>query len=61
MAKTSETRLTTILWFVAASLSFLAAAVAYSRTGDIKWPLLAAGIFLAAMGFNALRRLKVGG
>jgi hypothetical protein len=32
----------------------------YGGEGEIKWPLLAAAFFLAAMGFSTLRRSKPG-
>jgi hypothetical protein len=54
-------KLASILYFVAAVLALAGAAVAYSRSGEIKWPLLAAAIFLAAMGVYTLRRSRVGG
>lgn len=47
-----------ILWFVASALSFVAAILTYSGEGRIKWTLLAATFFLAAMGFSTLRRWK---
>jgi hypothetical protein len=61
MAEGSATKLATILWFVAAVLALGAAAVTYGRSGEIKWPLLAAGIFLLAVGVYNLRRSKAGG
>lgn len=45
-----------ILWFVAAALALAAAAVRYARHGEIWWYLVAAALFLAAMGAGALRR-----
>lgn len=50
-----------VLWFIAAVLALAAAAVAYGRHGEIKWALLAAAMFLAAMGVSSLRRSKSGG
>jgi hypothetical protein len=49
------------LWFVASALSLAAAVLTYSDGGQIKWPLIAATIFLAAMGFSSLRRSRSGG
>jgi hypothetical protein len=61
MAEGTATKLATILWFVAGALALAGAAVTYARSGEIKWPLLAAGIFMAGMGVYTLRRSKAGG
>jgi len=50
-----------ILWFIASALSLIAALLTYTGEGEIKWPLLAATFFMAAMGFSSLRRSKSGG
>lgn len=50
-----------ILWFIASALSFIAALLAYTGEGEIKWPLLAATFFMAAMGFSSLKRSKSDG
>jgi len=42
-----------VLWFVAAALATIAAAVGYFRKGEVRWSLLAAAVFLAAMGLGA--------
>ena len=42
-----------VLWFVAAALATIAAAVGYFQKGEIRWSLLAAAVFLAAMGLGA--------
>jgi len=47
-----------ILWFIASALSLVAALLTYTGEGEIKWPLLAATFFMAAMGFSTLRRSK---
>ena len=47
-----------MLWFLASALSLTAAAVIYGREGQIRWSLLAATVFLAAMGFRSLRRSR---
>lgn len=47
-----------MLWFIASALSLTAAVVTYAGEGRLKWPLLAATVFLAAMGFSSLRRSK---
>lgn len=61
MAKAFPARLAAFLWLFAAALAFLAAVVAYTRRGEIKVVLLAAAIFLAAMGFGVLRRSRRAG
>jgi hypothetical protein len=61
MAEGSATKLATILWFVAGALALAGAAVTYARSGDIKWHLVAAGIFMVGMGVYTLSRSKVGG
>lgn len=50
-----------ILWFVASGLSLVAALLNYSGEGEIKWTLLAATFFMAAMGFSSLRRSRPDG
>lgn len=50
-----------VLWFVAAALALVAAVVTYARGDEIRWPLLAAAVFLAVMGFGAMRRSKSAG
>ena len=49
-------RTAAILWLVAAALSLVAAVLTYSGEGRIKWVLLAATVFMAALGFRSLRR-----
>jgi len=44
-------RLASILGIVTAFLAWTAAAVAYTRTGQIRWSLLAAGVFFAVLPF----------
>ena len=58
MDKTARIRLTAILWLAAAALAFAAAVVTYTRSGEIRVALLAATLFLAAMGFGVLRRSR---
>lgn len=57
MAKPTARR-AAMLWFIGSALSLTAAVVTYAREGQLRWPLLAATVFLAAMGFNSLRRSK---
>lgn len=61
MAESSDPRRAALLWFVASALSLAAAVLTYSGEGLIKWPLIAATVFLAAMGFSTLRRSRSGG
>ena len=49
------------LWLTAAALAFAAAVVTYTRRGEINAALLAAAVFLAAMGFGVLRRSRRAG
>jgi hypothetical protein len=53
---TSNARLTSALALTAAALSFAAAVIRYAGTGEIRWSLLAAGLFLVAMGVGVRRR-----
>ena len=61
MPEGSVTKLSIILWFAAGALALAGAAVTYGRSGEIKWPLLAAGIFMVGMGVYTLGRSRVGG
>ena len=61
MVNASGLRRAAILWFIASALSLTAALVTYGGEGQIKWPLLAATVFLAAMGFSSLRRSRSDG
>lgn len=56
-----SSRSAAILWFVASALALAAAVITYSDERQIKWPLLAATVFLAAMGFSTLRRSRSDG
>ena len=49
-----------LLWFTAAALSLAAALLTYTGEGQVKWPLLAATVFMSAMGFSSLRRARPG-
>jgi hypothetical protein len=59
--KAARIRLTALLWLAAAALAFGAAVLTYTRSGEIRVALLAAAIFLAAMGFGVLRRSRRAG
>jgi hypothetical protein len=50
-----------ILWFVAAALALTAAVITYTDGREVRWPLLAATLFLAAMGWSQLRKSKSAG
>lgn len=45
-----EPKLTVWLFFIASLLAFFAAVVAYARRGEFELGLVAAGVFMAAMG-----------
>jgi hypothetical protein len=53
----SKATLTFTLWLTAAVLSFAAALIRYMNNGEVRWPLLAAGLFLlvAAVGTRQRR------
>ncbi len=53
-------RLPAILWFIASALCLVAALVAYTKNGRIKWSLFAASVFLATMGLTMSRPPKSG-
>lgn len=40
-----------VLGLIAGALAWTAAAITYFKTGAIKWELIAAGVFVAAMSF----------
>ncbi len=44
-------KLAPVLGLIAGALAWTAAAITYFRTGAIKWELIAAGVFVAAMSF----------
>jgi hypothetical protein len=52
---TEGKNLAAILWFVAAALALVAFGIR-AASGEMKWYLAAAAVFLAAMGFSALRK-----
>ena len=61
LSDASKAKKTAILWFVASALSLAAALLNYASDERVRWPLIAAVIFLAAMGFSTLRRSRSGG
>lgn len=59
MATTAQ-KLTVMLAFVAAGLSFAAFAVRYSNTGEIGITPLAGGLLMLALGVGGIMRLRGG-
>ncbi len=57
MTKEGYAKLTLILCIVAAALAWSAALVDYIRAGEVKISLIAAGLFLLALGFGAKSRM----
>ncbi len=55
MASPDSRKLAGALWFVAAAVALAAIVVAYVRRGEVRWYLVAAVVFLVAMGASALR------
>jgi hypothetical protein len=60
VTKTQNPRVAAILWFFASALFLTATVLNYSKEGAIKWTLLAATLFMAAMGITTLRRTEPG-
>ncbi|HZI66934.1 MAG TPA: hypothetical protein VFF17_10255 [Thermoanaerobaculia bacterium] len=58
MANVPNPRVAAGLWFTASALSLAAAVIHYAGNGEIKWFLLAASLFTAAVGYSTLRRSK---
>lgn len=61
MANPPNLRTAAILWFVSSALALTAAVITYFNGDGLKWPLLAATVFTAALGWSTLRRSKSGG
>jgi hypothetical protein len=61
VAEAPDTRRAAILWFIASGLSLTAAILTYSGEGQIKWPLFAATVFMAILGFRTLKRARSDG
>jgi hypothetical protein len=57
MTQANYVRLTLILAIVAAALAFGAAVVRYMSDGEIRWSLVAAGVFILAFGLGAKGRI----
>jgi len=58
MADTRTGRLARALGIIVALLAWTAAAIGYSRTGEIRWELIAAGAFFGALPFATVGRKK---
>jgi TRAP-type C4-dicarboxylate transport system permease small subunit len=56
--KSAGTRLSAILWFVAATLAWASVAIRYVRRDELTWTWAAAGLFFLIMGFAALKRSR---
>ena len=61
MDRAAKIRFTALLWLIAAALAFLAAVIAYTKSGEVRAAYLAAAVFLAEMGFGMLRRANKSG
>lgn len=58
MTPERSAKLTMVLSAVAAGLAFTAAIISFTRDGEIKWTLIAAGLFILTFGISAKARLK---
>lgn len=58
MTREGTARLTMVLATTAALLAFAAAAITYSDTGEVKWTLIAAGLFILTFGISTRSRTK---
>ncbi len=56
MTKSGYGRLTLVLSLIAAALALSAALITYFSTGEVKLGLIAAGVFILALGFGAWSR-----
>jgi len=56
--QTSRSRLTAILWFVAAGLAILAVGIRFAADRHMNWPLAAGGLFCLVMGIASLSRSR---
>jgi hypothetical protein len=55
---TPSQRSAVILAFVAAALSFAAAAITFFKTGQVRLTPLAGGVFMVALGISGLAKLR---
>jgi len=56
MTREKSARLTMILSIVAAVLAFAAAVITFVRSGEIKWTLIAAGLFVLTFAISTKGR-----
>jgi hypothetical protein len=61
LAANPRLRWVAVLWFVAAGLSLTAAVLRLVNDEPVRWPLLAATVFMAALGWTALRQSRSSG
>jgi len=61
LANAASLRREALLWLIASALSLAAAVLTYTGEREVKWLLLAAAVFLAALGFSRLRRSRSAG
>lgn len=54
----SGSRLTAILWFVAAGLALIAICIRFFNDGEMNWPLVGGGLFCLVMGIVALSQSR---
>lgn len=57
MTKENYATLTLVLSLIAAVLALSAALIEYVRSGEVRFSLIAAGVFLLAFGFGARSRI----
>ena len=53
--------LAALLAFIAATLAAVAVGIGYARRGSVDWSMIAAALFMAALGWGALQRSKSDG
>ena len=53
--ESKKSRTVATLWLIAAACSLTAAVLTYSSDHQVKWALLAAAVFMAALGVTKLR------
>ena len=61
MAANPRQRRVAVLWFVAAALSLIAALIRLVNDEPVRWPLLAATLFMAILGWSALPQSRSSG
>ncbi len=56
--RNAGTRLSAIMWFVAAVLAWAAVVIRYVRRDELTWTWGIVGVFFLIMGFAALKRSR---